>query len=200
MVNFDIRLYAPSDMFMLYRICLQTGDNGKDATGQLSDEILGHYYAAPYPLFQPELCFTLLESGVPCGYLVGTSDSTRFSQFFNEEWLPPLLARYQLPGRGVQTREASMVRQLHMGYIPPGCTNIYPAHLHINVLPIGQGKGIATKMMYLFTKALQSLSVPGLHLNVNILNPRAINFYKSYGFVEVDRSTHAITFGLVLDN
>ena len=197
-MNFDIRLYHPNDMPRLYEICLLTGDSGNDATGQLSDEILGHYYAAPYPLFQPELCVTLLESGVPCGYLVGTSDSASFSHFFNEEWLPPLLKRYELPGRDVQTREASMIRQLRMGYIPPACTSNYPAHLHINVLPIGQGQGLAKQMMDQFTKALKSLSIPGLHLEVSVLNPRAINFYRAYGFAEVDQSDFAITFGLVL--
>jgi GNAT superfamily N-acetyltransferase len=198
-VNFEIRRYHPGDLPMLYKICLLTGDSGKDATGYFSDEILGHYYAAPYPLFQPELCFTLLSSGMPCGYIVGTSDSADFSQFFNEEWLPPLLDRYPLPGSDVQSREASMIRQLHAAYIPPACTNTYPAHLHINVLPIGQGKGIAKKMMDMFIKALQSLSVPGLHLDVSVLNPRAIRFYRSYGFDEIDRSTHAITFALALD-
>jgi ribosomal protein S18 acetylase RimI-like enzyme len=197
-VNFDIRLYQPDDLHWLYKICLLTGDSGKDASGQLSDEILGHYYAAPYPLFQPELCFTLLESGLPCGYLVGTSDSASFADFINKEWLPTLLERYPLPGRDVQTREASMVRQLHTGYTPPACTINYPAHLHINVLPIGQGQGTGKKMMDVFTKALQSQSVPGLHLNVSVLNPRAIEFYKAYGFVEVDRANYAITYGLVL--
>ena len=190
----------PSDLPMLYKICLLTGDNGTDATGLLSDEILGHYYAAPYTLFQPELCFTLLASGEPCGYILGTSDSVRFSHFLNDEWLPPLLERYQLPDRILQSREASMIRQLHAGYMPPPCTPDFPAHLHINILPPGQGKGNAKKMMDLFTDTLRSLSAPGLHRIVSRHNPRAIRFYETEGFIEVDRNTHAITFYLKLLN
>jgi GNAT superfamily N-acetyltransferase len=197
-MNFDIRHYHPGDMAMLYKICLLTGDSGNDATGLVSDEILGHYYAAPYPVYQPEFSFTLLESGVPCGYLVGTSDSSGFGEFFNQEWRPPLLDRYPLPGSNVQNMEASMIRQLHEGYIAPDCSDLYPAHLHINLLPISQGRGLGQKMMDLFTDALRSASVSGLHLGVSVLNPRAINFYNAYGFTQIDRSTHAIIFGLRL--
>ena len=198
-LDFNIRLYQPPDLPMLYKICLQTGDHGQDATGQLSDEILGHYYAAPYARYQPELCFTLLASGAPCGYIVGTSDSTGFSQFFNEEWLPPLLERYQLPDLELQTSEAAMVRQLHAGYMPPACTNIYPAHLHINILPIGQGQGNAKQMIDLFAEALRTLSASGLHLIVSSRNQRAIDFYRAYGFIEVDRNIYSIIFGLDLE-
>jgi hypothetical protein len=44
-----LRGYRPGDQGHLYRICLQTGDHGTDATAQFRDpDLLGHVYAAPY--------------------------------------------------------------------------------------------------------------------------------------------------------
>ena len=53
-----IRPYQPADLGALYRVCLQTGRNGGDATPFYRDhELLGHVHAAPYALFEPSLAF-----------------------------------------------------------------------------------------------------------------------------------------------
>ncbi|MGB1253694.1 MAG: GNAT family N-acetyltransferase, partial [Candidatus Promineifilaceae bacterium] len=80
-MSFDIRPFHPSDLPALYRICLLTGDNGDDATLKYSDpELLGHYFAAPYAVFEPELCFILTHEGQPVGYVLGCLDSAEFYQ------------------------------------------------------------------------------------------------------------------------
>ncbi|MBU1680822.1 MAG: GNAT family N-acetyltransferase, partial [Bacteroidetes bacterium] len=65
---YEIRNYHPSDLTALYRICLKTGNSGKDATDLHSDpEIIGHFYAAPYAVFEPELSFIAAIDNAPYG-------------------------------------------------------------------------------------------------------------------------------------
>ena len=84
---FTIRPYHPSDLVALYRVCLQTGDSGKDARHLCRDEeLLGHCYVAPYAVLEPDLCFVLLDDGAPCGYVLGTRDSPAFRIQTEQEW------------------------------------------------------------------------------------------------------------------
>ena len=95
---FSIRPYHASDLCALYRICLLTGDGGSDAAPLYRDgELLGHYYVAPYAVFEPEVCFTLTQDGVPCGYMLGARDSATFSARCEQDWFPTLRERYPLP-------------------------------------------------------------------------------------------------------
>ena len=58
--GFTIRPYHPEDLDGLYDICLKTGDTGEDATGLYDDpKLLGHLYAAPYAVLEPDLTFVL---------------------------------------------------------------------------------------------------------------------------------------------
>ena len=76
---FKIRPYHASDFTSLYRICLKTGDSGKDASNLYSDpDLLGHIYAGPYVHFEPDLCFVTTQSDKPYGYILGTRDSQTF--------------------------------------------------------------------------------------------------------------------------
>jgi hypothetical protein len=53
-----IRPYQPDDLDDLYRVCLQTADNGRDGTSLFRDPKLpGHVYAGPYAIFEPSLAF-----------------------------------------------------------------------------------------------------------------------------------------------
>src|SRR5512145_1630464 len=97
-MNFKIRQYHPSDLCSVYHICVQTADSGADASHLYPDpELIGHYYAGPYAVLEPDLCFILTNEGVPCGYVLGTRDSDVFAQRCEAEWFPILRERYPLP-------------------------------------------------------------------------------------------------------
>ncbi len=67
-----IRRYHPCDLAALYRICLLTGNNGADATSLYSDpDLPGHYYVAPYAVYEPDLCFVITHAGMPSGFILG---------------------------------------------------------------------------------------------------------------------------------
>ncbi len=197
---FTIRSYHPSDLVALYRVCLLTGENGNDASQLYRDEeLLGHYYVAPYAVLEPDLCFVLLDDGSPCGYILGTRDSQAFYTQTEQEWFPVLRARYALPPANDQSRDAGMIRHIHQGMHVDPELGAYPAHLHIDLLPVGQGQGWGRTLMQTFLARLRELHIPGVHLGVGGRNTRAIAFYERMGFQAITRSEGGILFGMRLD-
>ena len=181
---FAIRPFAPSDLPSLYRICLLTGHAGRDATPLHRDpELLGHYYAAPYAVLEPELCFILTADGEPCGYILGTNDTAAFNARAEREWFPALRARLPRPAEGDTSPDADLLRLIHRGYgeAHPDLRD-YPAHLHIDLLPITQGQGLGRKLIERFLAALRERGVPAVHLGVSEANTGAIAFYEKLGF------------------
>jgi len=195
---FDIRRYRERDLPALYDICLLTGDAGEDATGTIDEELLGHFFAAPYAVLEPDLTFVATADGQPCGYILGTADSTAFEREARQRWFPSVAQRYpQRPDSDV-TREAMMIRLLHSGYLAPAFADAYPAHLHINLLPVAQGQGMGTRLMETFCSALRARDVPGVHLGVDRRNERALRFYPRLGFEVIDDRQPAVYFGMKL--
>lgn len=194
---FAIRRYHPSDLYALYRICLLTGDSGADASHLYRDpELLGHYYAAPYAVLEPDLCFVLTHSGTPCGYILGTSDSVAFGAWCDREWFPVLRERYPLPAPADDSRDAHIIRLIHAGHrVHPDVID-YPAHLHIDLLPIAQGQGWGRRLMQTFLERLREVGVPAVHLGVGMRNPGAIAFYERVGFHRIKTYEGWIAFGM----
>lgn len=182
---FAVRPYHSSDLSQLYRICLMTGDSGVDATPLYNDpNLLGHFYAAPYAVLEPDLCFVLTNSGTPVGYILGTADSQNFQQRTETEWFSVLRERYALP-LPENPKDAALVRLIQQGYRPPENLDGYPAHLHIDLLPEAQGQGWGGKLMDVFLEALRAKNAPGVHLGVGKRNAGAIGFYERVGFSEL---------------
>ncbi|KAA3614960.1 MAG: N-acetyltransferase [Calditrichaeota bacterium] len=193
-----IRLYNPSDLTALYDICLKTGDSGKDATEHYDDpKILGHFYAAPYAVLEPNLCFVVTCSGKPCGYILGTQNSEQFYETCENEWFPKLRENYPLPNANNTSKDAHIIRLIHKGHIVNQDLTDYPAHLHIDLLPITQGKGIGRKLMEIFLNKLRELEIPSVHLQVGKSNPGAIQYYEKMGFHIIKEYDKAIAFGMV---
>ncbi len=198
MEDLFIRPYAAGDLERLYHICLLTGLDGQDATGTVDKDILGHVYAAPYALQEPELCFVLVKAGVVTGYILGTKDSVRFAQRCEEEWWPSLRSRYPLPDAGDTSRTASVSRAIHRGYQPPSVVDRYPAHLHIDILPEGQGRGFGRQLISRFCARLRDFNVPALHFGVSAANRKAMGFYRHLGFHIIEEDERSILCGRVL--
>ena len=197
---FTIRNYHPSDLPALYRICLKTGDSGKDATEIYSDpDLLGHIYAAPYAVFEPDLCFVATKSDKPYGYILGTKDSQKFYQWCEKEWFPVLRNQYSLPDEEDNSAESNIIRKLHRKFEAEPGIEEYPAHLHIDILPEGQGFGLGWRLMKIFMDKLRELKVKGLHLGVGKKNLNAVKFYKHIGFKVFKEYEHHLILVINLD-
>jgi GNAT superfamily N-acetyltransferase len=196
--DFQIRPYHPSDLPMLYRICLLTGDSGEDASQLYQDpDLLGHLYVAPYTVLEPDMCFILTHLHQPCGYVLGTRDSKTFWQCCEVEWFPVLRQRYPYPPDENTSRDAKVIRGFYRDYQNDSRPD-YPAHLHIDLLPLAQGKGWGRKMMSTFLQKLRELDIPGVELGVSRQNRKAIGFYEAIGFQRLEEAKNSFDYGLKL--
>ena len=195
-MKFEIRPYHDIDFSSLYRICLLTGFNGGDATSFLRDpDIVGHLFAAPYAIFEPDLCFILTMDFKPCGYILGTRNSIMFNDQCEKKWFHELRKRYMLPKKEEDSLEASFIKYLYSNQIRIDGVDDFPAHLHINILPIAQRKGYGSRLINVFLNQLRSINIKGVHLVVNKKNQNAIRFYNWIGFQELKELEASIVFG-----
>lgn len=192
-----IRPYRSSDLDRLYHICLLTGDNGKDGTHLYSDpKLLGYMYAAPYAIFEPELCFVLVnDDDEVVGYILGTKDSASFGKRCEAEWFRPIREEFPPPAEDDRSAEADLLRNIHRGQETKNWSPDYPAHLHIDILPEGQGGGWGLKLMETFWDKLRALNVPGVYLGVSKQNENAVGFYKHIGFETLSEHEWGYTLG-----
>ena len=147
-MEFIIRPYHSSDLVQLYRICLRTGDSGKDATQIYEDpDLLGHIFVGPYVVLEPDLCFVSSNNGIAYGYILGVRDSQNFYKNSEKEWFPFVREKYLLPDKNDESRQARIIRMLHNGHKPKPEFSGYPAHLHIDLLPEAQGQGLGRKLI-----------------------------------------------------
>jgi ribosomal protein S18 acetylase RimI-like enzyme len=198
-MEFDIRPYHPSDLCSVYRICVKTADCGADASRDYEDpEIIAHFFAGPYAVFEPDLCFILTRSGAPCGYVLGTRDSEEFGRRCEKEWFPVLRERYPLPAPADVSPNAALIRSIHEGYRLHPDVIAYPAHLHIDLLPFAVGRGNGRRLMERFLYRLRELNVPAVHLGVAGKNKRAIAFYTRMGFHVVSEQPWGLFMGMIL--
>ncbi len=185
-----IRGYRSGDLGDLYRICLQTGDHGTDATAQFRDpDLLGHVYAAPYGLFEPSLAVVAEDRAGVGGYCLGALDSRAFEQRTEEQWWPRLRLRYVEPDvadRGRWTRDEQIAYLIHHPWRTDGeLMADFPSHLHIDLLPRLQGRGTGRRLVGMQLAALRDQGSLGVHLHVNAGNQRALGFYHHLGFTQL---------------
>jgi ribosomal protein S18 acetylase RimI-like enzyme len=198
-MEYGIRPFHPSDLCSLYDICARTADCGEDARPFHEDpQVIGHYYAGPYAVFEPDLCFILAQGDEPCGYVLGTRDTEAFGARCEAEWFPVLRARYRLPPPDDKSPGAEMKRAIHKGIRLDSDVAAYPAHLHIDLLPGAIGHGNGRRLMERFLDRLRELEVPAVHLGVARKNERAIAYYKHMGFSTLREYDWGLFMGLAL--
>jgi len=193
-----LRPYHPTDFTYLYDICLKTGYSGKDATPFYKDpELPGHVYAGPYAAYEPELCFILDHHTRPAGYVLGCSQTEVFARWLNDVWYPLLRERYPVEGSYTEL-EKRMVHHIHHGYQLRPFLKDYPAHLHIDILPVGQGTGAGRRLLTAFFNALKAKGVPAVHLEVGKSNTHAVGFYRHIGFHIIEEYEQSFALGYTL--
>jgi GNAT superfamily N-acetyltransferase len=200
-----IRQAELRDLPGIYRVCLQTGDSGADATHLYRDpDLLGHVYTGPYVVGEPELAFVVADELGVGGYALATSDSDAFAAWEEAEWWPSLRRQYRdfdRSGRGADDtfNDAEVVGLL---FDPPSSPSevraAFPAEMHIDLTERMRGKGHGRTLIEALIDRLRARHIPGLHLDVSSSNDNAIAFYTHLGFVELDRVDTSVFMGLPL--
>ena len=179
----EIRPYRPGDLDDLYRICLETGWSGADATGFYEDpKLVGHLYAAPYGVLFPECALVAEDAEGVAGYILGAADTAAFEARAEAGWWPKLRAEYADPqGSPAQwTADQRLAYAIHHPRpLRPALLARYPAHLHIDLLPRLQGQGMGRRMMDAWLALVKSMGAAGAHLECSSANTRALRFYRA---------------------
>lgn len=192
-LGWRIRLARPDDLAAAYRVCLETGDAGNDATAMYADDpdALGRMYVGGYFAFEPRLAFVLEDEAGVCGYALGSLDSRRYYQKYLEEWLPALQREFPAPrgDRAGWTAAEKIHEEYHHPVIHmPEPYGHYPSHLHIDLMRRAQGRGMGARMMDLLIGEIRRLGSAGIHLAMHPENHRAHRFYSKLGFQELIRT------------
>jgi ribosomal protein S18 acetylase RimI-like enzyme len=194
-----IRPYRPADRDAIARICLLTAAGGGDATGVYSDDtLMPEVYALPYVDYAPDLAFVVVGGGgdeAPVlGYVLGVADTADFIEWYRREWAPGFRRRHPTPGAPTGRDPAYSEAQLLADGGDPERLRIpelddYPAHLHIDLLPELQGRGLGRLLIDTLRAALAERGVERLHLGMDAANSGARAFYDRLGFHELPSST-----------
>jgi ribosomal protein S18 acetylase RimI-like enzyme len=192
--TFSIRNVQKNDKPAIQEITYRTGYLGEDLTGRgIFDDprllylIFIHYY----PRYEPEHCFVAvdIDSDAVVGFICGTPD-TRSQQARFMKRVPPRIALRALlftSWRHPKTFRtflgyAAMGRGLMDDENDDALYAEYPAHLHINLLPGHQRRGIGSSLMHRFERHMASQNVTGIHLQTTSRNHKAVPFYEKMGF------------------
>jgi ribosomal protein S18 acetylase RimI-like enzyme len=201
-----IRRAVLSDLPYLYEICLKTGNASKDATPFFSDPYtIGHYYAAPYLIYPNGICFVAEYEYRPQGYIIAVPDTAAIGQWMEEQWLPPIRKRYPQPFPPSRSeKEDNIIKLFHKCQFPidtaaQSWPADYPAHLHIDLLPCIQQKGVGRTLMNSLFAELALQKVSGLHLGVGSSNTGAIAFYQKTGFSVIEEQKWGLMMGKLCD-
>ncbi|MGH7022489.1 MAG: GNAT family N-acetyltransferase [Caulobacteraceae bacterium] len=123
------------------------------------------------------------------GYILGALDTSGFEVLLEKAWWPRLRRRFADPTgkpRAAWTPDDVRAWQIHHpAPTPAHVARPYPSHLHIDLLPRLQGRGVGRRMMDRWLAHMRGLGSPGAHLGVGPANARALRFYRAYGWREL---------------
>ncbi|ODT22483.1 MAG: GNAT family N-acetyltransferase [Kaistia sp. SCN 65-12] len=187
--EFRLRRADLADMPAVYRVCLKTGDAGKDATAREDDpDALGHMFIGPYLVLEPRFAFVLDGPSGVAGYIMGALDTPVFYARMERDWLSALRRRIPDPGQDESRWTGSdWVRHRihHPPYPYPAALHAFPSHGHIDFLAEARGQGWGKRGFRHLMDALAEAGSPGMHLDVHPDNASAIAFYEKLGFAPV---------------
>lgn len=194
-----IRPYDNSDFPWLSEICVRTANAGQDATGLLKDDDLWPaMFLAPYLEYDPELAFVAVAGGRPVGYIVGADNTDDFEEWFRQEWWPRQSERWPHPAVIRSHQDGMVVYASSIGSTPSLLSGGYPAHLHVDLIPEGQGRGFGRLLVDALCRALLRRGAIGVHAVASAQNHGATAFYRRLGFEELSADARSRAFGLRL--
>lgn len=198
----ELRGYEPRDLDALYEICLLTGAAGQDASGKHSDrKAVGHIYSAPYGVLEPAQAIVAEDEHGVAGYIVGTFDTAAFEDRLEREWWPDLRRHYA----GIPSDRLTEADRHRVGSIqnpssnPADIVALYPAHVHMNLLPRLRGQRVGTALLQRWIGQARASGVKGIHLGASASNAGGIAFWQHGGFVPIRTDGATIWFGMPLE-
>jgi len=206
-----LRPARPADREALLAISLATGDAGGDAARLYRDgDLIGLIYSAPYLALEPDLAPVAQDGDGVAGFAVGTADTPAFEARLERDWWPPLRAAHPAHegDPAAWTADERRIARFHAPRLTPtAVTARRPAHLHLNLLPRAQGRGLGRRLVQTWLARLAELPAPpgegrpevgvGVHVGVGPANARALRFWRACGFEPLEDPERAARAGVV---
>ena len=182
-----LRPFEPADLDALYAVALATGHAGGDASHLHRDpKLVGHIYAAPYALLAPDLAIVAADEQGVVGYVVGALDTVAWEESLERLWWPNLRREYGDPSDArhetwtPDQRRAYMIH--HPGRTPAALVEAWPAHIHLNLLPRAQRRGVGSSLLEAWLDRAAARGVTAAHVGVNQTNTGGLRFWDARGF------------------
>jgi GNAT superfamily N-acetyltransferase len=183
------RPYRPGDVADVSAVLYRTGFLGGDlaGTGRFNDRTLFRLVNVEgYLRWQGAHAFVAVDESIGrvVGYVIGTPDSRGYARLFRRRMYWRIALRAFLVSWWRHPESFRQVLQWAFGYADPAESffDEYPAHLHINVLPGYQRRGIGEGLMSRFEERMTGLGVTGVHLGTSNRNLKALPFYHTRGY------------------
>lgn len=198
-----IRPATLADERDVYRICLLTANAGKSAEELVKNpDICGTVYAVPYLHLSTTWKYVLVDVNESSdsndevneevvGYVVGASDCRAFEADANENWWPKAQQRFPKPPDSEKDQYTGyewyyFETIAHFPSTGQEVIDVYPAFIHINILPPHQGKGWGTKLIRKAAEHVLNDGVAGLWVGIDSKNDSARKFYLAIGFQAIE--------------
>lgn len=180
-----LRRAEPADLPLLGQVAYQTGFFGESAARYFPDErLFALLWVWPY----------LRGAGGP-GCLVAQDSRTGEVLGYILGGAAPAAYRQALAGAATLGLAATLggevnhpiacwhyLLRLARTPLPHADERLYPAHLHLNLLPAARGLGLGRRLLTAHLEALQAAGIPGVQLSTTAENVAALHLYRRCGF------------------
>jgi GNAT superfamily N-acetyltransferase len=185
-----VRGVNAADKDALCAISLATGFAGKDASHLYRDgTLIGQIYSAPYAFLEPDLALVAEDHDGVAGFVVGVVDTLEWEKRLDREWWPRLREQYARPA-GPPSEWSPDERRIEMIHsperVPRSVSCVFPAHVHLNLLPRLQGRGIGSELLRHWFSLTERRGSVATHVGVNRENARASKFWARSGFLPLE--------------
>ena len=189
----SVRAYTAGDRAAVRFICAETADSGRPLERLFLDsETIADMVTRYYTDYEPECLWVADFEGEVVGYLSGAMDTHRMQRVTRLRVYPRAAAAaisrgslLRIQGWRLLWCALRTAPGLHtaMQRVQPV---VYPAHMHINILPAFRGRNIGSCLLRSFLAKLREGGVCGLHAAVREDNRPACAFFQRAGFHVVE--------------
>jgi len=200
-----IRESVRSDLEGVSEVCCRCGYGGDDIadSGSFRDRrLFSMLFSRYYLLHELRTCFVAVPSDDPqrvIGYVLGCPDTARYDRLFRRTMIPRIAARAFLVTLWRYPRTFAELLRWQRGNPwleanPAG--DLFPAHLHIDILPEFQRRGIGRGLLETLEARFRGLGAGGIHLVTSNYHRKALPFYAKQGYRVIREQRHTMWSGI----
>lgn len=160
---------------------------------------MGHIYSGPYAALEPSLVLLWMDQEGVAAFALGALDTAAWEARLEREWWPALRKEYDdvdhVPAHQWTPDQVRMHMIHHPTLTPTNVVSTAPAHLHLNLLPRAQGKGIGKMLLNAWLERASRLGAHSVHVGVNQQNGRGVRFWHAAGFIKLHAHGRTVWLG-----